>query len=381
MTLKSQPWFAVLFMAGLTLSCLQTAWSANEFTPKGSAGPQPGWIPSRDNNSGSDRSDQPSGPSPARQAYDAVFKQLDEAWKRQDYREALRLAKRQQAMLDGPNVRKNVSVLNALIVWSDAKTAADYRRAITMRPDAFTQDCVRYVERLEANEKRKSDELKSRKNISANINEFASSLKAVSGAKTSNASLEFGDPMVVNANNVPSGLPKAVDDAIPQTTAGARVRKGFEAIQVGDWKVALAFFQDALNKEPGNPSLERLVALSQFTLNYRMGAHVDAKVRPDSNSETLDLANTTAAQMAARTRADAAFAKYDKKYGGHADVIAREATAKKAMRGEGYTNEELQMQLQKALLEYRKKHDDKHNGSVNGGRSPTADEISIGGKG
>jgi len=74
------------------------------------------------------------------------------------------------------------------------------------------------------------------------------------------------DPMVVDARNVPTGLPKSVADAIPQTPAGDRVRKGFEAIQTHDWKVALAWFQDALNHEPGDPGLQRLVDLAQFTM-------------------------------------------------------------------------------------------------------------------
>ena len=74
------------------------------------------------------------------------------------------------------------------------------------------------------------------------------------------------DPMVVDARNVPSGLPKSVDDAIPHTPAGDRVRKGFQAIAKHDWKVALAWFQDALNHEPGSPGLGRLVDLAQYTL-------------------------------------------------------------------------------------------------------------------
>lgn len=74
------------------------------------------------------------------------------------------------------------------------------------------------------------------------------------------------DPMVVDARNVPSGLPKSVDAAIPHTPAGDRVRKGFQAIVEHDWKVALAWFQDALNHEPDSPGIKRLVDLAQYTL-------------------------------------------------------------------------------------------------------------------
>ncbi len=72
----------------------------------------------------------------------------------------------------------------------------------------------------------------------------------------------------VNACNVPSGLSKSVGDAIAGAYRDAppgvsdRVRKGFQAVGDRDWKVAKAWFQDALNRDPGNPGLKRLVALS-----------------------------------------------------------------------------------------------------------------------
>ncbi len=80
-----------------------------------------------------------------------------------------------------------------------------------------------------------------------------------------------GDPMVVDACNVPSGLPKSWDDAIAGAYRDAppgvsdRVRKGFQAVADRDWKVAKAWFQDALNRDPDNASLKRLVALAGTT--------------------------------------------------------------------------------------------------------------------
>ncbi len=75
------------------------------------------------------------------------------------------------------------------------------------------------------------------------------------------------NPPVVDARNVPSGLPKAVEASIPQTPAGNRVRKGLQAVAMHDWKVALAWFQDALNQEPNNPELQKLVDFAQSGLN------------------------------------------------------------------------------------------------------------------
>lgn len=75
------------------------------------------------------------------------------------------------------------------------------------------------------------------------------------------------DPMM------PTGLPKSVDDSIVAGYAGAppgvsdRVRKAFQAIAAHDWKVARAWFQDALNNDPTNVGLKRLVDLADFTEN------------------------------------------------------------------------------------------------------------------
>lgn len=74
------------------------------------------------------------------------------------------------------------------------------------------------------------------------------------------------DPMIVDARNVPSGLPKSVDDSIPHTSAGNRIRKGFQAVKDHDWKVALAWFQDAHNQEPNDAGIMRLIDLAEYTL-------------------------------------------------------------------------------------------------------------------
>jgi tetratricopeptide (TPR) repeat protein len=86
------------------------------------------------------------------------------------------------------------------------------------------------------------------------------------------------NPMVVNASNVPSGLPKAVDDVIAATyrntpaAVSDRARKGFQAIAARDWKVARAWFQDALNRDPGNAELKRMVDLADSTEKFHQNA-------------------------------------------------------------------------------------------------------------
>ncbi len=86
-------------------------------------------------------------------------------------------------------------------------------------------------------------------------------------------SLEFGDPMVVDARNVSSGLPLPVDTAIAGVFATAppgisdRVRKGFQAAETEDWKVAQAWFEDALNRDPENVALKNLVVAARSNLS------------------------------------------------------------------------------------------------------------------
>lgn len=84
--------------------------------------------------------------------------------------------------------------------------------------------------------------------------------------------------MVVDARNVSSGLPKGLDNAIASAYSDAppgvseRVRKGFQAVMDGDWKVAKAWFQDALNRDPGNAGLKRMIVLTDYTLRDRQAA-------------------------------------------------------------------------------------------------------------
>jgi hypothetical protein len=101
-----------------------------------------------------------------------------------------------------------------------------------------------------------------------------------------------GDPMVVDARNVPSGLPKALDSAIATAYASAppgvsdRVRKGFQAVMDRDWKVAKAWFEDALNRDPNNAGLKRLVALTDSS---QQPASVDARNEPAGLGGRLDV--------------------------------------------------------------------------------------------
>lgn len=82
----------------------------------------------------------------------ALNDQANAAVQAHDYREALRLFRAQQQVIDGPNVRDVISLMEALALWTEAKTAAEYRRALNLRPDWFTADNRIFVENLERQE-------------------------------------------------------------------------------------------------------------------------------------------------------------------------------------------------------------------------------------
>lgn len=98
-------------------------------------------------------------------------------------------------------------------------------------------------------------------------------------------SLNFGDPMVVDARNVPSGLSKNLEAEIPSTPAGDRVRKGFQAIAGHDWELAVAWFGDALNHDPRNAGIARLRELARFTYEREKNT---SKLATQSRSAHID---------------------------------------------------------------------------------------------
>ena len=91
------------------------------------------------------------------------------------------------------------------------------------------------------------------------------------GLKSGTTQTPNTDPMVVDTRDIPSGLPKSVDNAIDAAYKDAppgvkdRVRKGFQAVMTKDWIVAKAWFQDALNHDPDNAGLKQLVAQADYT--------------------------------------------------------------------------------------------------------------------
>jgi hypothetical protein len=117
------------------------------------------------------------------------------------------------------------------------------------------------------------------------------------------------DPRVGDARNVPTGLPKSVAAEIPATPAGDRVRKGFQAIMDHDWNVAHAWFQDALNHDPGNAGIQRLIDLAEYTMkraNHPHASTLPAKPVADTSEQDKEALAALDQYMDDRMNADLA---------------------------------------------------------------------------
>lgn len=91
--------------------------------------------------------------------------------------------------------------------------------------------------------------------------------------KTDTAQAPNLDPMVVDARVAPMGadLLSQVPE-LERSPAADRIRKGYQALMTRDWPVALAWWQDALQRDPNNAALMRSVDLAQWMVDSRKRA-------------------------------------------------------------------------------------------------------------
>lgn len=168
----------------------------------------------------------------------------------------------------------------------DYQKALDYfSQALELQPEdeAIQENRQKVLARIESQrqakqaafDQRKSEAIESLKDVSTG-GDFDSGLKSVTDTTERPVS---GDPLVFDARAFPTGLPKAVEDEIPDTQTGDRVRKGFQAIMMHDWILARAWFQDAENHDPGNMGLKRLVELADYTIKRQASQTSPTKAR------------------------------------------------------------------------------------------------------
>lgn len=93
---------------------------------------------------------------------------------------------------------------------------------------------------------------------------------AMSSQTKSAPAAPSGDPMVVDARVSRDGA--HLTNQVPElknSPAADRISKGFQAVINHDWPVALAWWQDALNRDPNNAALKRSVDLAQWMVDKR----------------------------------------------------------------------------------------------------------------
>ena len=91
-----------------------------------------------------------------------------------------------------------------------------------------------------------------------------------SGQKSRSKPAPHTDTSVVDARVPMDGA--YLTNQVPElknSPAADRITKGFQAVIKHDWPVALAWFQDALNRDPNNAALKRSVDLAQWMVDRR----------------------------------------------------------------------------------------------------------------
>lgn len=108
---------------------------------------------------------------------------------------------------------------------------------------------------------------------SGGVSELRGGTAADRGSRSQVASLS--DTSVVDARVPRDGA--ALTAQVPElrdSPAADRITKGFQAVMNRDWPVALAWWQDALQRDPGNTALKRSVELAQWMVARRKDSAV-----------------------------------------------------------------------------------------------------------
>jgi tetratricopeptide (TPR) repeat protein len=179
----------------------------------------------------------------------------------QAYRNALELARRQQAIRGGASLQDFVGRVETLILWTDGVIADE---------DGRYQDAVFQLYRAEE------------KNPSLFGVENRRYMSDVHlrwrGTFRQGVVATFPPPEVRRWNGLRLSLPEEV---------GERVRAGFHALEAGDWAAARAWFEDALSRDPDNARIRSYLEVDPETV---VGDEpgVDSSGQPLPESFTLE---------------------------------------------------------------------------------------------
>ena len=193
-----------------------------------------------------------AGATQADARYAAVVREVAQVWALADsytslnartdaYAHLLDLLHEQQRLHDGPKVRDSISTIEALVLWTNGVLAdqkGDYWEAVVQLGNAYTKKPSLFTVANQNYRQAVLDRhLKSLPNRTV-IYSSATTPDEILGAAIS--------------ERVFYSAPAGVSD---------RVRKGFQAVMAHDWKVAKAWFEDALFLDPGNANLKSFIAI------------------------------------------------------------------------------------------------------------------------
>ena len=221
--------------------------------------------------------------------YDAVRQQVDEAWNRQAWREVLQLLEKQKKLRNGPVVRDSIARVKAFIVWTEARTAKERRRAIAMNPAAFSADNIRYVEELEAQEKYERERPKREARAMA---DYERGIKALGQNDPVTAEKYFRAALDNKPNDALLARNLEVAQERIRLAAGARQTElnnqaALELTRLGnaamagqqDLAAALRYFEEAVRKNPNEPQYQKNLESAQLAVRLAEDVKVATRIR------------------------------------------------------------------------------------------------------
>jgi hypothetical protein len=131
---------------------------------------------------------------------------------------------------------------------------------------AVMDQIARDIRNREAQEELARNQLRIREEI-RRVQEEDRKRQEAQDAKDAAARMQKSLRAFAKAQDPPPAAPaktldQIIDEAYPHSPPGVnqRIKKGFEAVMLHDWKLAEAWFSDALSRDPGNQAIGRMAA-------------------------------------------------------------------------------------------------------------------------
>lgn len=240
-----------------------------------------------------------------------------------NYREALGLLKELQAShrdaaQSSPRVTEAIARTEAILAWSEAQTAADYRRAIAMNPGVFSEANTAFVERLEELERwqrekpeREAANAVAAARISAAIDALVAAFTAPARKVIDNSRSETRDGGFQTSRSAPRFV---ADDATSGEHASIRSGLGFDTAGPLEADlsspppppVARPAIDPAFEKHPAVQKLQECFAKADESMRSAAAASARVADELSMNPNSGAIILLRAREIEARRRAESA---------------------------------------------------------------------------